>query len=48
MHFCLHYSAEWKARLEEAHNYLFQRVKILRDLTEYIQSYHEWQDVREY
>jgi len=48
MHFCLYCSAEWKARQEEVHNYLFQRVKILCDLTEFIQSYHEWQDVREF
>ena len=48
MHFCLYCCAEWKARQEEVHNYLFQRVKILCDLTEFIQSYHEWQDVREF
>ena len=48
MHFCLYYPAEWKARQEEVHNYLFQRVKILCDLTEFIRSYHEWQDVREF
>jgi len=48
VHFCLYYSAEWKARQEEVHNYLFQRVKILRDLTEFIRSYHEWQDIREF
>jgi len=48
VHFCLYYPAEWKARQEEVHNYLFQRVKILCDLTEFIQSYHEWQDIREF